>query len=170
MLLNAGQCQIRSWKFSDFASLIRHANNPAIWRNVRDGFPCPYTESDAERWLAHVLTTTPETQFAIAVDAEAVGGIGIILQDDVHRVSAEVGYWLGQEYWGRGIMTSAVRAFSDYSLRTYSLTRVYAHVFEWNQASARVLEKAGFTLEARLHRSAAKEGRIIDELQYALVR
>ncbi len=170
MVLPAGPCQIRSWRFSDFGSLIRHANNPAIWRNVRDGFPSPYTEFDAERWLAHVLTTTPETQFAIAVNNEAVGAIGVILQEDVHRVSAEMGYWLGEEYWGRGIMTCAVRSFGDYALRTYGLTRVYAHVFEWNRASARVLEKAGFTLEARLHKSAAKDGRIIDEFQYALVR
>ena len=170
MVLDAGQCKIRSWQFSDLSSLVRQADNPAIWRNVRDGFPSPYTDSDAERWLLHAASANPETNFAIAVNGEAVGGIGITLQADIHRVSAEMGYWLGEEYWGRGIMTCAVSAFAGYAFSTFALTRVFACVFEWNRASARVLEKSGFVLEARLRRSAVKAGRIIDEFQYALVR
>ena len=170
MVLDAGQCKIRSWQFSDLSSLVRQADNPAIWRNVRDGFPSPYTDSDAERWLLHAASANPETNFANAVNGEAVGGIGITLQADIHRVSAEMGYWLGEEYWGRGIMTCAVSAFAGYAFSTFALSRVFACVFEWNRASARVLEKSGFVLEARLRRSAVKAGRIIDEFQYALVR
>ena len=169
MLLEAGPCEIRSWKFSDLASLVRHANNPAIWRNVRDGFPSPYTPEDAERWLAHVTTMVPETHFAIAVHGDAVGGIGVMLQPDVLRVSAEMGYWLGEAFWGRGITTAAVRAFAGYAFETYGVTRLFACVFAWNAASARVLEKAGFELEAVLRRSAVKEGKVIDQWQYAMI-
>jgi RimJ/RimL family protein N-acetyltransferase len=170
MVLEAGRCQIRSWRFSDLSSLVRHADNPAIWRNVRDGFPSPYREGDAEQWLLHAASAEPETNFAIAVGDQAVGAIGLSLQADIHRVSAEIGYWLAEEYWGQGIMTCVVRAFTAHAFATHELSRLFAYVFEWNTASARVLEKAGFVLEARLRKSAIKGGRIIDEFQYGLVR
>jgi RimJ/RimL family protein N-acetyltransferase len=112
----------------------------------------------------------PETNFAIAVAGEAVGGIGFILQPDVARRSAEIGYWLGEEFWGRGIATEAVIAMTARAFANHDLCRVYAHVFEWNRASARVLEKAGYEFEGRLRKSVTKDGKTIDQLMYAVVR
>jgi RimJ/RimL family protein N-acetyltransferase len=103
------------------------------------------------------------------VDGEAVGSIGFVLRGDVERVSAEIGYWLAEPLWGRGITTEALIALTQYAIDTHGLTRVYALPFAWNTPSCRVLEKAGYTLEARLRRSAVKDGRITDQLQYAFV-
>ena len=106
---------------------------------------------------------------AAAVDGNAVGGIGFHLRSDVERISAEVGYWLGREFWNRGIATEAVKALSGYAVREYGLKRLYAIPFEWNEASCRVLEKAGYVLEARMRQAALKDGKVIDQLLYALV-
>jgi RimJ/RimL family protein N-acetyltransferase len=150
-------------------SLVRHANSRQVWRNLRDRFPHPYTAADAERWTREAPSTIPETHFAIAVGAEAVGGAGLELQPDVHRRSAEIGYWLGEPFWGRGIATEVVRALTDFGFRTFDLCRIYACVFEWNPASMRVLEKAGYSLEGRLRKSVTKDGRTIDQLLYAIL-
>jgi len=109
----------------------------------------------------------PETFFAIAVEGKAVGGIGYVLKPDVERVSAEIGYWLGEEFWGRGIMTEAVRAVTKYAIEHHRLTRVFAVPYEWNAASCRVLEKAGYAMEGRMRRSAIKDGRVIDQFLHA---
>ena|SRR5579871_6248731 len=160
---------IRSWQIADAESLVLHANNRNISRNLRDRFPFPYTFNDAKAFISFALNQKPETVFAIAVDGSAVGGIGLMLHDDVERVAAEIGYWLAEPFWGRGIMSEAVRAMTQYAIRTHQLTRVYALPFEWNRASCRVLEKAGYTLEGRLRRSAIKNGRVIDQFLYAFV-
>jgi len=141
-----------------------------IWRNLRDAFPHPYTLANAQHWIRSANPATPVTNFAIVVDGIAVGGIGLVLKDDVFRRSAEIGYWHGEEYWGRGIVTEAVRAVTDYAFATFDLCRVYAGVFEWNPASMRVLEKAGYEYECRMRKSVVKDGEIIDELIYAIVR
>jgi len=107
--------------------------------------------------------------FAIAVDDEAVGGIGFTVLTDVERVSAEIGYWLGEAYWGRGIVTEALVAVTKYAVDACRLTRIYALPFAYNKASCRVLEKAGYAVEARLRRSAIKDGRIVDQVQYAFI-
>lgn len=167
MLIPLEGCSIRSWRKTDFESLAENANNPKIWRNVRDAFPHPYTETDARQWIEHATTEKPEVSFAIAVDDSAVGGIGLVLQADVSRVSAEIGYWLGEKYWGRGIATQAVEAMTAYGFATFNLTRIFAHVFEWNSGSQRVLQKCGYHLEGRLRRAAIKEGQVIDELLFA---
>ena len=169
MELELPGCRIRSWRPGDEPSLSRHADNRRLWRNVRDHFPHPYTVADAEAWVAAARGARPETQFAIEVDGEAAGGIGLFLQEDVSRYSAELGYWLGEAYWGRGVMTGAVRGFTEYAFRTFDLCRIYAVVFEWNPASRRVLEKAGYALEGRMHRAAVKEGRVLDQYLYAAV-
>jgi RimJ/RimL family protein N-acetyltransferase len=140
-----------------------------VWINLRDRFPHPYALADAHAFLQAALTTTPESNFAIAVEAAAVGGIGFTLHDDVERVSAEIGYWLGEAYWGRGIMTEALAAVTSHAIREHGLTRVFALPFEWNAASCRVLEKAGYVFEGRLRRSAIKDGQVIDQLLYAYV-
>jgi RimJ/RimL family protein N-acetyltransferase len=161
---------IRSWRSGDEASLARHANNRKIWLNVRDRFPHPYTLADAEAWVAKAPVADPETQFAIEVDGEAAGGIGLFLQEDVERYSAEIGYWLGEAHWGRGITTAAVRRFTDYAFDAFGLCRIYANVFAWNAASIRVLERAGYQLEGRLRQSGVKDGKVVDGLLYATVR
>lgn len=171
MELRAGEARIRHWRREDAPALARHADNRRIWRNVRDHFPYPYTLADAELWIERVLAgPEPRTQFAIEVDGEAAGGIGVFLQEDVARRSAEIGYWLGEAHWGRGIMTDAVRHFTDYAFATYDLLRLYALVFEWNTGSCRVLEKAGYLLEGRLRRAVVKDGQVLDQFVYAAVR
>ncbi len=164
------RCIIRSWRPGDEASLVRHANNRNVWRNLRDEFPHPYTPADAAEWIRKATGASPETAFAIAVDGAAVGGIGLRLGHDVYRRSAEIGYWLGEAYWGRGIATEAVHAMTDYGFARFDLARLWAGVFESNPASTRVLEKAGYELEARLRQSVTKDGQTMDELLYAIIR
>jgi ribosomal-protein-alanine N-acetyltransferase len=163
-------CTLRPWRVGDEPSLVRYANNRNVSRNLKDRFPFPYTAADADTWIGHVATQTPATAFAIVVDGAAVGGIGIELGTDVHRRSAEIGYWLGEPFWGRGIATEALRALTDYAFATFDICRLEAGVFDWNPASARVLEKAGYTLEGRARSAVVKDGRLGDRLLYALVR
>jgi RimJ/RimL family protein N-acetyltransferase len=170
MQIILSRCCLRPFREGDQASLVRYASNRTIWLNLRDRFPHPYTERDADAWIRQVAGQDPPTQCAVEVGGEAVGGIGVTLQEDVHRRSAEIGYWLGEPFWGRGIMSEAVPAFTAYSFETFNLCRIYATVFEWNPSSARILEKAGYTLEGRLRRSVTKDGRTIDQFLYARVR
>ena len=167
MEIELPSCVVRSWTWKDCDALVHHANNRNIWINLRDRFPYPYTREDGKRWLEIATEIKPETNFAIAVQGEAIGAIGFSIQSDVGFRSAEIGYWLGEGFWGRGIATQALRAVTDYAFEHYDLCRLYAHVFEWNMASARVLEKAGYTLEARLKKSVTKDERTIDQLLYA---
>ena len=169
MQIDLGEWQIRSFRPGDAAAIAKYANNRRVWLNLRDRFPHPYFREHAEAWITQCLRQAPETSFAIASAEEAVGGIGLTPQEDVHRHSAEVGYWLGEPFWGRGIATSALRAVTEYAFAEFELVRLYAYVFEWNRASARVLEKAGYTYEGRLRKSAIKDGKSIDQLLYALV-
>jgi len=168
--LKLPSCTVRSWEWRDRDDIVRHANNRKVWINLRDRFPYPYTVSDARSWLEIVIGHKPETNFAIDVAGEAVGGIGFTLQPDVGHRSAEIGYWLGEEFWGRGITTDALIAVTDHAFANYDLCRLFAHVFEWNGASARVLEKAGYAFEGRLRKSVTKDGQTIDQLMYAAVR
>ena len=170
MYVELTAASVRSWKWSDVEAIVRHANNRNVWINLRDRFPYPYTASDARRWLESVVGFQPETNFAIAVGDEAAGGIGFSIQYDVARRSAEIGYWLGEEVWGRGIATDALLAVTDYAFANFDLCRLYANVFAWNPASARVLEKAGYSFEGRLKRSVTKDGQTIDQLMYAIIR
>jgi len=168
MQIELTSCTVRSWRWSDRDSLVRHANNRNVWINLRDRFPHPYTIGDAQSWLESVVGARPVSNFAIAVADEAVGGIGFSLQDDIGYRSAEIGYWLGEEFWGQGIATEALIAVSQYAFKSYDLCRLFAHVFEWNPGSARVLEKAGYSLEGRLRKSVTKDGKTIDQLMYAM--
>jgi ribosomal-protein-alanine N-acetyltransferase len=170
MEMKLSKSVLRAWKPGDEPSLVRHANSRTIWRNLRDAFPHPYTLVDAKRWIETANPTTAITNFAIIVDGAAVGAIGLVLREDVFRRSAEIGYWLGEEFWGRGIVTEAVCAVTDYAFETFDLCRVYAGVFEWNPASMRVLEKAGYEFECRMKKSVTKDGETIDEFIYAVVR
>ncbi len=138
--------------------------------NLRDAFPHPYTQSDADRWLTVANKYDPPRNFAVVVGGSAAGGVGLVLREDVYRRSAEIGYWLGEPFWGRGIMTAAVRATVAYAFENFDICRLYAGVFGGNVASTRVLEKAGFTFEARLRQTITKGGRTRDELVYAMLR
>lgn len=169
MKLSLKSCDIRSWRSSDLDALCKYADNRKIWLNLRDRFPHPYTKGAGREFLRTMNAQNPETAFAIVVDNEAIGGIGFVLQPDVERVSAEIGYWLAEPFWGRGITTEALTAMTKYAIETHGLTRVFAVPFAWNTASCRVLEKAGYVLEARLRRSCIKDGRITDQFQYAYV-
>ncbi len=162
-------CVLREFRRGDEPSLVRHANNRNVWINVRDTFPFPYTPSDAKAWIRLASTDALNQVFAIDVDGFAVGAIGLRPGEDVHRLSAEIGYWLGEEFWNRGIATEAVKAVTEYAFETLEMVRVHAEVFEWNAASIRVLEKAGFVKEGVLQRSAIKDRKIIDQMVYARV-
>ena len=170
MEMEIGEWRLRPWQTGDEEALVRYADNRRIWINLRDSFPHPYTMSDASSWLQRARADEPLTNLAIATTSEAIGGIGVTLQHDVHRRSAEIGYWLAEPYWGRGIATRALRAFTSYAFATFDLIRLYGTVFEWNPASARVLEKAGFSYEGLLRQSITKDGQTVGAWMYGLVR
>ena len=149
---------------------MHHADNRSIWLNLRDRFPHPYTLEDATRWVMSASTQSPFTNLAIEVDGDAVGGIGINPNQDIERISAEIGYWLGEEFWGRGICTAAVQAMTGYAFGELDLLRLYALPFTTNAASIRVLEKAGYEREGLLRQSAIKDGAVKDQVLYARLR
>jgi RimJ/RimL family protein N-acetyltransferase len=161
---------IRSWHARDAAAIVRHANNRKIWLNLRDRFPFPYTSDHAHNFLSWVTTQASPTVWAIEVGGEACGSIGIELHTDVERVSAEIGYWLGQSMWGRGIATEALVAVTSEVFRQFDLTRLYAVPFADHLASVRVLEKASYVREGYLRHSAIKNGTIRDQLLFAAYR
>lgn len=163
-------CRVRPWRTSDLESLVAHANNRNIAAWLRDRFPHPYTHEAGAAWLQNAANENPITTFAIAVDGAAAGGVGFILGSDVERCSAEIGYWLGERHWGRGIATDAVRVVTAHAFASHGLTRVFAVPFTDNIASCRVLEKAGFVREGILRRSAIKAGVVRDQAMYAIVR
>ena len=167
MQLTLQQCTLRPWRLDDAESLARHANNRKIWLTVRDLFPHPYTVQDAREFLQRAMSEQPELKFCVDIKGAAVGAVGVHPGHDVHRHTATIGYWLGEEFWGRGIMTEAVAAVTDFCFANFALRRISAEVFSTNPASARVLEKAGFILEGRLKNHVLKGGETLDSLLYA---
>ncbi len=170
MRLNCGPCLVRDWRTSDRESLVTFANNVNVWRNLSHRFPHPYTEADADEWLALVAGQPDATSWALEVEGRAVGGIGVEPGEGVYAKSARFGYWLGEPWWGRGIMTAAAKATANFVLAQYDFVRLEAAVFAWNPASMRVLEKAGFEREGVLRQSVWKDGRIADAVLYARLR
>ena len=163
--------RLRPWRDGDQEALARHANDPEVARNLLERFPSPYRLRDAEAWIARQKQTSePTTQFAIEVAGEAGGGIGVQRLDDVYRRTARVGYWLGRLYWGRGLATQAVRLVTGYAFATFDFERLEAEVFDWNLASCRVLEKAGYDFESRQTRRIVKHGFALDGLLYVRLR
>lgn len=161
---------LRPWNAVDKASLVRYANNRKIWLNLRDAFPHPYTEASADAFLAMVGRQDPVTFFAIATPDEAIGGIGVSIGGDIHRRTAEMGYWLAEPFWGKGIVSEAVATMTTIAFDRFDLVRIYAVPFAENPASCRVLEKAGFVAEGLLRSNAVKDGRLLDQWMYARVR
>jgi [ribosomal protein S5]-alanine N-acetyltransferase len=170
MEISLERCHIRSWRADDAARLAAIANDRSIWIMVRDRFPHPYTLADAEAFIARVGSEVPECNFAITVNDVPVGCVGFVPGEDIARVSAEVGYWLGADARGRGLASEAVRGFVQWLWATTEFHHLFAKVFTSNPASARVLEKAGFTRAHVARKAAIKDGELRDEWHLVLVR
>ncbi|MFN8389824.1 MAG: GNAT family protein [Bdellovibrionota bacterium] len=170
MEIRFGEWRIRSFARGDARSLAAYANNADVAKYLRDTFPHPYKESDAKAWIRLASNELPETNFAIASRQEPIGGIGLLFGRDVFRRNAELGYWLGEPYWGRGIATQAVAAFVDYAFEVFDIGKLTAGVFDGNVASQRVLEKNGFVLEGRFRQHLIKNGELKDYLVFSLLK
>ncbi|MFN8575056.1 MAG: GNAT family protein [Gemmatimonadaceae bacterium] len=167
MRIDLSHCAIRDWREGDLDRLVRLADNRKIWLTLRDRFPSPYTREAGKEWLAAVQAASPPTSFAIAVDDQLAGSIGVIPGTDIYARTAEVGYWLGEEYWGRGLAAEALTGFAPWVAQQFNLLRLWAAVFVNNPGSARVLEKAGFVRDATFKNAAVKDGRVMDEWIYS---
>ncbi len=165
-------CVIREWRIEDKNSLAEMLNNKNILDNLRDGLPYPYTVNDAEEFIASMLSAdkTKTFAFAITVNDVAIGSIGVFRCDNIHSQTAEMGYYLGEPYWGNGFGTSAVNQICKYIFENTDIIRIFAEPFEYNRASCHVLEKAGFKFEGTLHSNAVKNGKVLDMKMYALVK
>ena len=161
---------LRDWASDDIGSLVRHANNPRVASMMRDAFPFPYTYEAARRFIDLATTPGPRLFLAIEVNGEACGGIGIHPLDDVHRRSAEIGYWLSESCWGWGIATDAVRAIVPVAFGTFDIIRLQAGIFSSNRPSMRVLEKCGFFREAVHSNAITKNGVTMDEIVYVCLQ
>ena len=169
MTLHGTRCIVRPWRLADAPALARYANNINIAKQLRDRFPHPYTLGAARQFLAQIVALEPVRNFAIEVDGESAGGIGYAPGTDVERFSAEIGYWLGEPLWRRGIVTEAVQLVTEHAFAAHNLLRLFALPFADNAASARVLEKAGYVREGLLRHSSVKYGRPRDQLIYACI-
>lgn len=165
-------CEIRKWRLSDAKDLALALSNKIVQDNLRDGLPYPYTEEDGKEFIQSMLSAdeTETFSFAITVRDKAIGSIGVFRQSNIHRRTAELGYYIAEEYWGQGIMTEAVKQVCAYVFENSDILRIFAEPFAHNTASCRVLEKAGFRLEGVLRSNAVKNGKIVDMKLYALVR
>jgi RimJ/RimL family protein N-acetyltransferase len=152
---------------TDADALVRHANNANVARQLRDRFPHPYTRANAQAFLKAAVSASDASNLAIEVDGEAIGAVGYVIGTDVERYSAEIGYWLGESYWGRGIVTEALILVTDHVFASANLLRLFALPFADNAGSIRVLEKAGYTREATLRSSSVKFGQPRDQALYA---
>ncbi len=161
---------VRSFSPDDADSIAKYADNYYVWINLRDLFPHPYSLQDAKNWLKVVRQQDPEQTWAIASSEEVIGGIGVHPQQDVNRQSAELGYWLGEPFWGKGIATAAVKAIVGHAFTHSDFNRIFAGVFAYNAASARVLEKAGFTREGVMRQAVVKNGKTVDQFLYSILR
>ncbi|GAA5176712.1 GNAT family N-acetyltransferase [Niveibacterium umoris] len=163
-------CFLRPWQESDQAALVALADNRKIWRNLTDLFPHPYTEADAAFWIEFANHSAPSCHVAIVHRGSLVGGIGIIAGEGNARFTGNFGYWLGEPHWGQGIASAAARAMADHAFTHLRFERLEGAVFEWNAASMRVLEKAGFRREGVLRKSVFKDGQLIDSVMHARLR
>ncbi len=166
------KCRIRKWELSDARDLAVALSNPKVQDNLRDGLPYPYTEQDGKDFISDMLSADENETFAFAitVDDIAIGSISIFRQGNIHRQTAELGYYIAEAYWGRGIMTEAVRQICEYVFSKSDIIRIYAEPFAHNIASCRVLEKAGFQYEGTLRSNAVKNGKVIDMKMYSLLK
>ncbi|GAA0793197.1 GNAT family N-acetyltransferase [Faecalicatena orotica] len=165
-------CIIREWDIKDKYKLAEMLNNKNIQNNLRDGLPYPYTADDAEEYIVSMLSAdkTKTFAFAITLNDIAIGSIGVFRCGNIHSRTAEMGYYVGEPYWGNGFATNAVKQICKYIFDNTDIIRIFAEPFAYNTASCHVLEKAGFQFEGTLHSNAVKNGKIIDMKMYALVK
>lgn len=165
-------CSIRKWELSDAAALAAALSNKKIQDNLRDGLPYPYTKKDGEVYISAMLSADENKTFAFAItiDDKVAGSIGVFRQENIHRQTAELGYYLSEEYWGKGFMTEAVKQICKYVFCNSDILRIYAEPFAYNTASCRVLEKAGFQYEGTLRNNAVKNGKVIDMKMYSILK
>jgi RimJ/RimL family protein N-acetyltransferase len=169
--LPPSEVALRPWAQADAEAFLRLAADREIWLNLRERFPHPLTLPAAELWLAdHIAARPPVTAFAVVAAGELAGGVNLRRREEPHAICADLTFWVGRPFWGRGIATGAVQAATAYAFDTLGLERVQAFVYDWNAASSRVLEHAGFTFEGRLRRYVLKDGRSADALLYARLR
>jgi len=166
------QVSIRAWKIEDAPDLAEALNNKRIIDNLRDGLPYPYTEKDAVEFISAMLNADKALSFpfAITCDDKAIGSIGVFRKDNVHRLTAELGYYIAQPYWGKGIATEAIQLISEFVFGNTDIIRIFATPYANNSASCRVLEKVGFQLEGTLRKNAIKNGQVLDMRMYALTK
>jgi RimJ/RimL family protein N-acetyltransferase len=157
---------LRPFRDSDLASLVKYANNYNIAKYLTNQFPHPYTDEDGQKFISSVSNSDPVNVFAIEINGETAGAIGIFPQSDIHEKNAEMGYWLAEPFWGNGIITCAIGQIVEYGFKTFDIIRIFSRPFSTNSASQRVLEKAGFVCEARLKNAVYKNGNYMDELIY----
>jgi [ribosomal protein S5]-alanine N-acetyltransferase len=162
--------KLRPWQTSDLSSLVRYANNFNIAKNMTDQFPHPYSSENGKTFIEMATSSSPPHILAIEINGEACGGIGIHPQKDIQRKNAELGYWLAEPYWGKGIISRAISRIVEYGFTHWDINRIFARPFGTNLASQKALEKAGFNLEAKFERSLIKNGEYLDELIYAIRR
>ena len=165
-------CRIRKWELSDAKDLAAALSNKKVQDNLRDGLPYPYTEQDGKAFISAMLSADENETFAFAitVDDMVIGSIGIFREGNIHRQTAELGYYIAEEYWGKGIMTEAVKQICEYVFANSDIIRIYAEPFAYNIASCRVLEKAGFQYEGTLRSNAVKNSKVIDMKMYSLLK
>jgi [ribosomal protein S5]-alanine N-acetyltransferase len=154
--------ELVKWSRRDIDGLVKYANNINVWNMLRDMFPHPYTTGDAEQWIKINESISPAENFAIHLDGTVVGGAGIILKNDIYRKNAEIGYWIGEPFWGKGIGTHVVRQLTDYAFSNFDVNRIYAEVFSNNMVSMKVLAKNGYHEEAIHRKSIIKNHQLLD--------
>ncbi len=166
------ECKIREWQIEDAENLASVINNKKIQDNLRDGIPYPYTVENAKEFITSMLSADKEETyaFAITVDDKAVGSIGVFRCNNIHFRSAEMGYYIAESYWGKGIGTNAVKQACKYIFDYTDIIRIFAEPFSYNTASCHILEKAGFHCEGILRKNAIKNGVILDMKMYALTK
>jgi RimJ/RimL family protein N-acetyltransferase len=162
--------ELRSFQQSDAARLAFLANNKKIWINLRDGFPYPYSLKDAGLFIDNCLKMKPQTVFAILFDEDLCGSIGLFKKEDVYRKSAEIGYWIGEPYWGRGIASLAVEKIVEFGFAELDINRIFTGIYDYNIASQKVLLKNGFTKEAVFEKAVYKNGKFVDEIRFSLIK
>jgi [ribosomal protein S5]-alanine N-acetyltransferase len=153
---------LRPWQWKDVPQLVRICNNVHIWNNLRDQMPRPYTRLDAEEWIRFNMQQDPMRNFCIEADAQVVGGIGLVLQQDIYKKNIEIGYYIAEEQWGKGYGTEAIRQMVDHIFATMDCVRIYAEVFAHNHASMAILRKNGFHQEAIHQKAIFKNEQLLD--------
>ena len=166
-MIKCANCTLRPWDPADAESIVPLLDDHDVWINLGDRVPHPYKLEHAQQFIAFAAGKSPTENFAIVVDGKAIGSVGIFPGEGMNRVSAEIGYWLGKPYWGRGIMTEAIKGMTKYAFENFQLTRVFALAFARNTGSIRALEKAGYVREGSLKQAVIKEGVVLDDYLYA---